>query len=93
MTNPDESDKRIDELARRARLVRGAGSTLAITIIVSAIYKQYFKEEMDPTLAVAVGTMIGSMGMGFILCFKDMRAIFCHWLIRKRIVRNRRRQQ
>lgn len=86
-----EDDKRIDHLARKSRLVKGAGSTLATTIIVSAVYAKVFKEQMEPNLAVAVGTMIGSLGTGFVLCFKDFRALFCGYLIRKRIVRNRRR--
>lgn len=87
----DTPDKRIDQLARKARLVKGAGSTLATTIILTSLYEHYFKEEMDGNLAVALSAMVGSMGTGFVLCFHDFRALLCGWLIRKRFIRNRRK--
>jgi hypothetical protein len=91
MPAPDDDDKRILRSERTQRLAKGGTSTFAITIIVSSVYAKYFKEEMDPNLAVAIATITGSMSTGFVLCFKDMRALFCGWLIRKRYARNRRR--
>lgn len=91
MPNTDEEDKRILRSVRTERLTKGGASTFAVTVIVSAIYSKYFKEDMDPNLAVAVAAMVGSMSTGAVLCFKDFRALFCVWLIRKRYIRNRRK--
>lgn len=84
MTTPHEEDKRISAIERAARLKKGGASTFASTIIITWAYGKFFKEEMDPVLAVAVATMLGSMGTGFVLCFKDFRALLFR-------ARNRRR--
>ena len=88
---PDEVEKRIDQLARKARLFKGASGSVGVTIVVSFLYAKYFKEQMDPNVAVVVATWLGGAGTAAVMCFKDFRALLCGYLIRKRIVRNRRR--
>lgn len=86
-----EEDKRVNPKERKGRLVAGGISTVPIAIVVAFLYQKVFKETMDHNVAIALASILGSMGTGFVLCFKDMRSIFCGYLIRKRIVRNRRK--
>lgn len=87
-----ENDKRIDTLARKARLIHGAGSTVGTTILVTGLYEYLFKEKMDTNMAVAIASMLSSVGTLVVVCFKDLRAVSFNYLMRKRIVRNRRKR-
>ena len=81
---------RIEPAHRRRRIAAGSLSAVPTAIVVAFAYERLFHEKMDQTVAVALASLIGSLATTITLCFHDLRALICGYLIRKRFVRNRR---
>lgn len=98
---PDGGDRRglgdrreaLDEdakLERKSRLITGGVSALPIAIIVSWGYNELVGHQMDQSVAMAIASLMGSMFTGMVLCYKDMRAVICTLILKRRHAIRRR---
>lgn len=91
-TNAVDIDRRNVTNNHRARRIKAGGITaFPIAILVAFLYSKLFKETMDQSVAIAIASLLGSAGTWVSICFVDLRAVICGYLIKKRIVRSRRK--
>ena len=79
------------EIRRNRRLIVGLGSSVPVAVLVAFVYQEYFGKQMDNTVAIAIASLIGSLGTGISICFHDMHHFLCAYLIRRRLIRPRRK--
>lgn len=87
------NDERVDQAARRRRLVVGAvlpvAPNVGAALLVSWLWSEYAGKPMPDGVAMFLGALVGTWGATAALCFGDLRALFCAW-VRRRFLSDRR---